>query len=67
MKTTKHPFFNVGDIVIKYNGEPVNNKKGLKDLYHNKSKTATVTFLRLYNGKFKEHQEPMSDVDIDLI
>ena len=40
------------------------NKKGLKDLYHNKSKTATVTFLRLNNGKFEEHQEPMSDVDI---
>ena len=60
----KHPFFNVGDIVIKYNGEPVYNKKGLKDLYHNKSKTATVTFLRLNNGKFEEHQEPMSDVDI---
>ena len=59
-----HPFFNVGDIVIKYNGEPVYNKKGLKDLYHNKSKTATVTFLRLNNGKFEEHQEPMSDVDI---
>lgn len=60
----KHPFFNVGDIVIKYNGEPVYNKKGLKDLYYNKSKTATVTFLRLNNGKFEEHQEPMSDVDI---
>ena len=58
----KHPFFNVGDIIIKYNGEPVYNKKGL--IYQNKSKTATVTFLRLNNGKFEEHQEPMSDVDI---
>lgn len=59
----KHPFFEIGDIVTGYDGEKIKSYEGFKEAYK-KNQTGAVTYLRLEDGTFKEHTDPIDDTDI---
>ena len=59
----KHPFLEKGDILTRYGDRQVMNYDDFKAAYK-ADKTSEVTFLRLVNGRFVEHQEKISDTDI---
>ena len=59
----KHPFFEIGDIVTGYDGEKIKSYEGFKEAYK-KNQTGAVTYLRLEDGAFKEHTDPIDDTDI---
>ncbi len=59
----KHPFFEVGDIIIGYNGKPIKNYEDFRTAYKT-DKSGEVEFLRLIDGRFDEMKRPISDTDI---
>ena len=59
----KHPFLEKGDILTGYGDRQIMDYDDFKAAYK-ADKTSEVTFLRLVNGRFVEHQEKISDTDI---
>ncbi len=59
----KHPFFEVGDIIVGYNGNPIKNYEDFRTAYK-ADKSGEVEFLRLIDGRFDEIKRPISDTDI---
>lgn len=58
-----HPFLEIGDIIIGYDGIPVCSKADLKNGYTNNNQ-GRITFLRLENGKIEKHTEKTTNLDI---
>lgn len=60
---TPHPFFEKGDIIVGYDGKQVKDYDAFKTLYK-ENNNARVSFLRLVNGEFEEHEELIAETDI---
>ena len=59
----KHPFFEIGDIIVGYNGRPIKDYDEFKAAYK-ENKSANVDFLRLIDGCFEDVNRSISDTDI---
>ncbi len=59
----KHPFFEVGDIIVGYNGNPIKNYEDFRVAYKTDN-SGEVEFLRLIDGQFDEMKRQISDTDI---
>ncbi len=59
----KHPFFEVGDIIVGYNGKPIKRYEDFRAAYKT-DKSGEVEFLRLVDGRFDEMKSLISDTDI---
>lgn len=58
-----HPFLEIGDIIIGYDGAPICSKADLKNGY-TKNNQGCLSFLRLKNRKIEWRTETISDLDI---
>lgn len=59
----KHPFFEVGDIVVGYGGTPIKDYEEFKTAYR-ADESAEVEFLRFEDGQFDEYKKQIADTDI---
>ncbi|MBR2025539.1 MAG: TIR domain-containing protein [Alistipes sp.] len=59
----EHPFFKIGDIVVKYEGKAVANYQELKSACSG-NKEGVVTYLRLENGEFRQYSNKLQMADI---
>ena len=59
----EHPFFNIGDIVVEYNGKTIKDYNEFKAAY-NENPSAKVGLLRVINGRFERVTHPMEASDI---
>ncbi len=59
----KHPFFEVGAIIVGYNGKPIKTNEDFRAAYKTDN-SGTVEFFRLIDGLFDEMKRPISDTDI---
>ncbi len=59
----EHPFFNIGDIVVEYNGKTIKDYNEFKAAY-NENASAKVGLLRVVNGRFEKVTHPMEASDI---
>lgn len=59
----EHPFFKIGDIVVKYEGKAVANYQEFKSACSG-NKEGVVTYLRLENGEFRQYSNKLQMADI---
>lgn len=59
----KHPYFQVGDIVVEYNAQKIKTLEDFSNLFK-KDKTAKIVFLRYDNGEFKRMEKSLEKTDI---
>lgn len=58
-----HPVFKVGDIVVGYDEKPIKNYDEFVSAYK-ANNNGVVSFLRLVDGKFEEHNVQIADIDV---